>query len=254
MGQRLHAGLLALLSPLLAAQQKPSSPASDRDAVTDSAIHPPCWSSSPERDAAATPTSIAARGLPTHLTVPKGTKITLRVLERVASDTTTKGASVRFVVAHDIAVQGVTVLPAGAPVDGTVTDVKQGIPYRQWPDLEIRVREVRIGGAKVRLTHSDPGRHPPPLTFKDAATCALFLPLCIASAFGVTEDGPEKPDARSGIQGEVTPCEIWYFWVKSPVTIPAAKLADTKSDTSALSGMACPRIMENPRCDYLEIK
>jgi hypothetical protein len=130
----------------------------------------------------------------------------------------------------------------------------RGVAYQQWPGLVIRVREIRIGKAGIRLTRTDPNHHPSRPDAKDLAWCLVLPVFCIGAMFGMSEDGPTKPDARSGIQGEVTPCEIWYFWVKSPATVSTKELSEDKPDPSALSGIGCPRILENPGCDYLEIK
>jgi len=254
MKQAWNAMVYAALSSILVAQQTLPTKSSDRSGLTGGTTHPPCWSSPPAKDELTPPIKSAARAALTQVTISRGTKITLKTMERIASDTTTKGSSVRFVVAHDVTVDGVVVLRAGTPVIGMVTEAKQGIPYRQWPDLEVRIKNVEIGGVKVRLTHSDPNRHVPPPTFNDVATCALLLPLCIASMLDVTEDGPVKPDARSGIQGEVTPCEVWYFRVKSRVKVPTKSLANINANASLLPAISCPQVLENPSCDYLEVK
>ena len=169
------------------------------------------------------------RPCPVAVTVPKGIRIELTALERVTSETAVAGPSVQFAVAKDLVVDGVTVLHAGAPVTGTVVKAKRGIANRQWAELEIQVREVKIGkDAVLRLSSNYSGPRPRQTKrehLRDAGTCVALLPLCIASAFGATEDGPEKPNAKSGEQDVLQSCAAQYFWTASPTTVLTANLA-----------------------------
>jgi hypothetical protein len=132
-------------------------------------------------------------------------------------------------VAKDLAVDGVTVLHAGTPVTGTVVKAKRGIANRQWAELEIQVKEVKIGkDAVLRLSTNYSGPKPRQMKrehLRDAGTCVALLPLCIASAFGATEDGPEKPNAKSGEQEVLELCAAQYFWTASSPTVLMANLA-----------------------------
>lgn len=170
-----------------------------------------------------------ARAMPVAVTVPKGMRIELRALERVTSETAIVGSSVQFAVARDLVVDGVTVLRAGAPVTGTIVKARQGIANRQWAELEIQVKEVKIGkDAVLRLStnYSGPGRRQTKREhIRDAATCVALLPLCIIAAFGATDDGSEKPNAESGEQDVLQLCSAQYFWTASSTTVLTANLA-----------------------------
>jgi hypothetical protein len=249
MGQGTQDLLMPQTGSASIAVNAPSRPELAKDAV----VHPPCWVSPPDK-AAPSVTSHPATVIPALVTIPAGTKITLRTGARLASNTTTKGSKVRFVVARDVTVDGITVLHAGAPVIGIASRAKPGIPYQQWPDLVVRVREVKIGKKNVHLTRADPTRHRTPVNGKDVAICLMMPLYCMAGAFGMTEDGPTKPNAESGIQGEITSCEIWYFWVKSSVTVSAKEIGDGESVEQAVFETECSRFLENPSCDYSEVR
>ncbi|UWZ83898.1 hypothetical protein [Occallatibacter riparius] len=232
-----------------AAMPREVGPELARDAV----VHPPCWASPPDR--AELKTALHARtAVPAQVTIPTGTKITLRILERLASDTAKNGSTVRFVLAKDVIVDGITVLPAGVPVIGIVSRAKPGIAYQQWPELVVRVRKMKIGKESIHLTRTDPNRRKGPVNGKDVATCLMMPLYCMAGAFGMTEDVPTKPNAESGIQGEITPCEIWYFWVKSSVMVSSREIGENRSAEPSMSPTECSRILENPSCDYSEVR
>lgn len=219
----------------------------------DAVVHPPCWASPPDRAESKTALPVPT-AVPAQVTIPSSTKITLRTLERLASDTATNGSTVRFVLAKDVMVDGITVLRAGLPVIGKVSRAKPGIAYQQWPELVVRVREMKIGKESIHLTRTDPNRRKGPVNGKDVATCLMMPLYCMAGAFGMTEDGPTKPNAESGIQGEITPCEIWYFWVKSSVTVSAREIGENGSVEPSMFPAECSRILENPSCDYSEVR
>jgi hypothetical protein len=201
----LQAILCVILCPLLVAQDARPGPVPGIGAVTE------------------------AKALPVAVTIPKGIRIELRALERVTSETAVTGSSVQFAVAKILVVDGVTVLDAGAPVTGTVVKAKRGIANRQWAELEIQVKEVKIGkGAVLRLSTYYSGPRPRQTKrehLRDAGTCVALLPLCIASAFGATEDGTEKPNAKSGEQDVLQSCTAQYFWTASSTTVLTANLA-----------------------------
>ena len=229
----LQSVLCIRLAPLLAAQQLPATVESS-DATQGAAP------ASPQTTAHASPESV---------TIPKDTKIELVALETVSSETATKGSPVRFAVAKDIVVDGVTVLHAGTQAFGKVTKAKRGIAYHQWADLEIRVKEIQIGnGPKLRLTRSEPQpKEKTSEVIKDLAWCA-FPPaaiVCIAFALGASEDGTEKPNAKSGEQDGLLACTEWDFWAKSPTNISAPALAQDKIAASGSPGIPCNWIVGN---------
>jgi hypothetical protein len=202
------------------------------------------------------PAAAAHPSLPKFITVPKGTKIELMTLDTTSSETALAGAPVRFAVAKDVVVDGASVIHAGSPVTGVVARVKRGVPYRQWPELTIRVKEVEVAnGSKLRLTDSDPRSRKWPLhSSKDYAECAMLLPLCVASLFGVADDGPEKPNAQSGQQDVLSSCIVWKLWTASSKSLPTAALAQDKTPAPQLSGNVCSRVVESPGAHLPEIR
>jgi hypothetical protein len=198
----------------------------------------------------------ARPSLPEFIAVRKGTKIEVMALDTISSETAAAGALVRFAVAKDVVVDGATVIHAGSPVMGVVTRVKRGVPYRQWPELTIRVKEVEVAnGTKLRLTDSDPRSRKWPLhSSKDYAECAILLPLCIASLFGVVDDGPEKPNAQSGQQVVLSPCTVWKRWTATAKNVQTAALANDETTASRLSFNACSGTVENRGVYFPEIR
>src|SRR3954447_20090886 len=61
---------------------------------------------------------------PTTLTVPDGTQISIRLIDPLSSETNQVGDRFRATLSHSITVGGQVAIPAGADVEGRVTDVK----------------------------------------------------------------------------------------------------------------------------------
>lgn len=258
----LHIALCSTLAPLLAAelptaQQQAKVPVPTANSLPKAEIHAPCWTESPEKHNEMQTRLPSTAVIPPVITIPKNTMIKVRALEPLSSETAVVGSPVGFAVAEDVVVDGVTVIHAGVPVAGTVVQAKRGIPYRQWADLRVRVDKVIVGNStSLLLTRSDPRHHKKwaRSDAKDLAMCAVIPLFCIAGALGASEDGPERPNAESGVQGEVTLCETWYFWTRSSITISSKEISDGKLSASTFSTVECSRMLENPECDYLEIQ
>src|SRR5712692_9875850 len=60
-----------------------------------------------------------------HLT--DGTRLRVRLLQFISSETSEAVDDVRFEIAQDVKLSGVTVIPRGAPVEGTILNA---VPYR----------------------------------------------------------------------------------------------------------------------------
>ncbi len=129
------------------------------------------------RFAAALLTMVAvatAHAAPREVRVPDGTRLRVKLLQFISSETSRAGEPVRFEVAEDV-ILGSIVIRRGASVEGSIVDSS---PYRlpRWPVWWRRSRPGRltftvtrtesINGDPIRLRFSaDPSRlmTPPPL-------------------------------------------------------------------------------------------
>ena len=103
--------------------------------------------------------------------IPSGTKLALRAVSPVSSQTAQAGDSIAFALAEAVVVDGRTLLPAGARVSGRVT---QAVPLKKvggraslalaFESVEAGSGDVAIDAAWARLGKSETG--------KDAATIA----------------------------------------------------------------------------------
>jgi hypothetical protein len=219
------------LSPLLVAQQtQPIAPQSKDD--------------SPQSSAAADASTPNAVTVPASVNIPQNTEIKLMALEDVSSEAAKKGSFVQFAVANDMVVNGVTVLRAGAPVGGTVTKVKRGVPGHHDGRLSIRIREIRIGSAaKLPLTSSDPktrqasGRRVKD-TLEGYGMCALGLPLCMILIAAFREGSP------SGKQAFLPQCHAVEYWVRTTTTVSASDLSSSPVRSAVPSAKGCLPIFD----------
>jgi hypothetical protein len=120
-------------APAPAASEPPASappasapPASAPPASAPSASAPPA-SAPPERAEAPPAPKPTAPPAPQFrdVTIPAGTKLSVTVLSTLASNTSKVEDPVRGSLAEAVVVSGQTVLPKGAELSGSVTDVKQ---------------------------------------------------------------------------------------------------------------------------------
>ena len=89
------------------------------------------------------------------LTVPDGTALSVRVTQTLDSANAQPGESFSGVVARDIVVDGITVLPSGAAVTGRVVDVKDATHFKGSSMLSVELTGVRRHGETISL-HTDP--------------------------------------------------------------------------------------------------
>jgi hypothetical protein len=202
----------------------------------------------------------------TTVRVPKDTMIVLVSLENTSSEFAFIGAPVRFAVAKDVVIKGVTVVHAGAPVSGTITGFKRGITHHRWAGLTIQVKEIQIGqGFKLRLTQSNPvsrGKTRDYLSF--VGTCAVVLPGCIAYAIaikeGCGEDSCPHGKDSDGQQALLPSCVSEEFWVKSTATVSSSVLDEESSSAPAYPVIACSQIIDRskifgqPGISFVEFK
>jgi hypothetical protein len=117
---------------------------------------------------------------PTHLIVPRGTPVRLRLAETVSSKHAYKGERLQFVVSDDVAVGGFTIIRAGAPAWGTISEVHGkrmlGIPAK----LVLSPDTVELAnGEQARLNAEMEFRghlHVARMAAEMVATSLVFLP------------------------------------------------------------------------------
>lgn len=83
-----------------------------------------------------------------------GTPVTLRLMEEITTKKKAARVGQRFMmeVAEPIAVNGVTVVPAGTPAWGEITNVRNKGMWGKSGKLDARVLYLRINGRQIRLT------------------------------------------------------------------------------------------------------
>lgn len=228
----LQVAFCLILAPLLIAQQTgPIAPQSN-EGPTQSPV------------GAGASASNSAKA-PARVTIPQDTKIELIVLENVSTETAIKGSSVRFAVGKDVAVNGVTVVRAGAPVNGIVSKATRGVPGRQSGRLDICVNEIGIGrGARLRLTSSDPKtRRATGWRVKDTlegyGMCALGLPLCLILIAVLRSGTP------IGQQVVLPQCHAVDYWVKSATKVKRTDLPQSTAKSTVPNLEGCSSLIDS---------
>jgi hypothetical protein len=241
-GKVLQSALCLLLSPLLAAQHVAQTAAS---------------SSSPQPGAPAATSLPATPPVPEAITIPKGTAIGLIELETASSATASKGDPVRYVVAEDIVVDGVTAIRAGTPVTGTVTKAKKSSTHHQEGELEIAVRELALD-SQIRLRLTDqPPKSPAEQSAENSELvkgvllgivlapvwiALLAIEVTVSAPFaiaGVIDDLRQQSASPQWTDVTLAQCSTRMVYVSSETTIPRANLAAQANAPAAPEDSPC---------------
>lgn len=83
--------------------------------------------------------------------VPAGTRLEITLETAVASDTSKVEDTVRGKVAKPVVVSGMTVIPTGAPVKGTVVAVEQSGRVKGRASIALRFNEVTVANTPYRI-------------------------------------------------------------------------------------------------------
>jgi predicted small lipoprotein YifL len=88
---------------------------------------------------------------PQPVVIPAGTTLTVRLAEPVGSKISTTGQTFRATLAHDVTVEGSTVIPRGASVTGTVVDAKPLGRFKGGALLELSLTSITVHGTEHRI-------------------------------------------------------------------------------------------------------
>jgi len=88
---------------------------------------------------------------PQPMVIPAGTTLTVRLAEPVGSKISTTGQTFRASLAHDITVDGSTVIPRGSSATGTVVDAKPLGRFKGGALLELRLTSIAVQGTEHRI-------------------------------------------------------------------------------------------------------
>ena len=102
-----------------------------------------CAEQTQASDPVAQPLVPAAR--PEFITIPKGTKIRLKLMDTVSSATAENGQKFYMAVADDVALDGLIIIPKGTAATGILRHVKKAVPGK-------RDGNVELGSAVVQIT------------------------------------------------------------------------------------------------------
>jgi len=101
--------------------------------------------------ASPSPAAAAAATPPAPVTVPSGTQISIRLTNELNSETAQVGDTFRGAISTPVVVNGVTVIPTTADVEGHVVDVKPAGRYAGQSDLVIELTRLLIQGKSYPL-------------------------------------------------------------------------------------------------------
>lgn len=148
----LYALSIFLLFSLAACSKKPA------DTTSDTASQNAAGSSSAAggnaMGSSASPAAQTNAPEPQPVVVPAGTSLTVRLGNSVGSKISSAGDSFSATLASAVTVDGNTVIPAGAPAQGTVVDAKPLGRFKGGALLEVRLTSITINGRERSIETS----------------------------------------------------------------------------------------------------
>jgi PEGA domain len=142
-------------------------------------------------------------------TLLDGTTVKLRLAENISSETSKTGDQVPFEVTEEVLVQGVVVIPKGAPALATVTDAEPKRRMGRGGKLDVNVDSVRLAdGEKAQLRAAKDtkgGGHVGAMTGAMVATSIVFFPAAPLFLFmhGKSVDIPKGTEVTAFVQGDM---------------------------------------------------
>jgi BON domain len=98
-----------------------------------------------------TPPPPPAPPKPTKVTIPDGTQISVRLIDPLSSETNQVGDHFKATLNHSILVNGEVAIPAGADVEGRVTDAKAATHFSGGSALAVELTNVAMGGKSYEM-------------------------------------------------------------------------------------------------------
>ncbi|HVW78556.1 MAG TPA: hypothetical protein VHB45_13155 [Alloacidobacterium sp.] len=137
--------------PAPAPSQPASAPAATPAQSAPAAAPAAAPTATPAPAPAAAP---AAPEPPPPVVVPAGTTLSVRLGSALSSKTSNAGEGFNGTLVNSVTVRGVTAIPAGSAVSGTVTDAKSAGRFKGAASLGIRLQALTVRGRTYQISSS----------------------------------------------------------------------------------------------------
>jgi hypothetical protein len=163
----------------------------------------PAWSAAPLAHTARVGdpglTARAATDEVREVTLPAGTLLSLRLDSTVASNTSQVEDAVQAHLLRPVTSRGLTVLPANAPVSGSVTQAKRSGHIKGRALIAFRFHSLRAHGEQYRVATSSVVRQAPSTVKRDAAE--IGLPAAGGAVIGALAGGRKGAAIGAAVGG-----------------------------------------------------
>jgi hypothetical protein len=131
--------------------------------------------------------------------VPAGTPLELILQTAVASDTSKVEDAVRAKVAHPVVVSGMTVIPVGAPVTGTVVAAERSAKVKGRASIAIRFNRVIVADTPYTINTARIARQAAATKGEDAKK--IGIGAGVGTAVGAIAGGGKGAAIGAGVGG-----------------------------------------------------
>jgi hypothetical protein len=161
--------------------------------------------------------------------VPAGTPLEITLETAVASDTSKVEDAVRGKIARAVVVSGMTAIPAGAPVKGTVVAVERSGKVKGRASIALRFNEVMVGNTPYRIQTTRIVRQAEATKGEDAKK--IGIGAGVGTAIGAIAGGKKGAAIGAGVGGGAGTAAVMATR-GDEVRIPAGSTLRTKIDES----------------------
>jgi hypothetical protein len=191
-----------------------------------------------------TPPPPPAPPKPLKVTIPDGTQISVRLIDPLSSETSHVGDHFKATLNHSIMVDGQVAIPAGADVEGRVTDAKAATHFSGGSALAVELTSVSMGGksyelrtAEYRKQGTARGKNTAEKVGGGAAVGAIIGAIAgggKGAAIGATVGGAAGGGAQAVTKGQKInlPSEtVLNFQLTSPLTVTPGAVRNSDRPT-----------------------
>lgn len=146
---------LYLVCALLGCTSKPTGSSTDNNpAATGTSTSDASTGGGPMGGGTPSAQRSAEPPAPVSITIPAGTVLTVRLGEAVGSKISQPGQTFSATAAHDVQVEGTTVIPSGAAASGVVVDAKPLGRFKGGAVLQLKLTSINVRGNDVAVETS----------------------------------------------------------------------------------------------------
>lgn len=137
---------------------------------------------------------------PEFVTIPKGTKVYLTLMETVSSATAQNGQKIQLTVAKNIVIDGLVIVPKGSAATGILRHVKKAVPRKRNGNIELSSAVIQVTKRK-KLKLGENSRSVCGHSSRCWVKAPILLPFAWLVVWAMTYDPDDRPSGTDVVMG-----------------------------------------------------